>query len=204
MASARAERLKQHIDECKEVLAENNPQKAAKKVETMGRAYYNEKIDFGIKPIYDKFGNIIYESAENLKNLECLIIQMEIMLGQWIDEYNIKQLELDSMQKQKDNNNSTNAINISNTNTANATINQNISIDNAIKSINELSNDILDKKSKEYLEEILLAIESLKDTDKEKTKGKIIKVLKYIADKGIEVCIAILPYLGEIARLLKL
>lgn len=72
-----------------------------------------------------------------------------------------------------------------------------------MKSINEISNEILDEKDKRYLSEILYFINSLKEINKDKTKNKIVEVLKYIADKGIEVGIAVLPYLGEITKLLR-
>lgn len=89
--NAKASILQQHINKCKEILAKNNPKEAAEIIETIGRAYYYENDDFGIRPAYDKFGNTIYESNENLKNLKCLVVQMEIRLGQWTDECNAKQ-----------------------------------------------------------------------------------------------------------------
>ena len=82
--------LQQHINECKEILTKNNPKEAAETIETIGRAYYYENDDFNIRPAHDKIGNTIYESSENLKNLKCLIAQMEIRLGQWVDEHNAK------------------------------------------------------------------------------------------------------------------
>lgn len=85
--------LQQHINECKEILAKNNPKEAA---EIIGRAYYYENDDFGIRPAHDKFGNTIYESSENLKNLKCLIAQMEIRLGEYIDENSIQTQEKSS------------------------------------------------------------------------------------------------------------
>lgn len=197
MESAKVEQLRKHIDECKNILAKDNPKEAAEIIETIGRAYYYENDDFVIRPAYDKFGNTIYESNENLKNLKCLIVQMEVRLGQWADEYNIQQ-------KQNDNN-AINSININNqnNNTASATINQNINLKTTLKSINEISNEILDEKEKRCLSEILDSINSLKEMDKGKTKNKVVEVLKYIADKGIEVGIAVLPYLGEIVKLLR-
>lgn len=92
MESAKVEQLRKHIDECKSILAENNPRIAAEQIEIIGQAYYNEDMDFGIRPTYDKFGNTIYETSENLKKLKCLITQMEFKLAQWADEYNIKQI----------------------------------------------------------------------------------------------------------------
>ena len=93
MPNAKAETLQRHINKCKEILAKNNPKEAAETIETIGRAYYYENDDFGIRPAHDKIGNTIYESSENLKNLKCLIMQMEIRLGQWTDEHNTKQIQ---------------------------------------------------------------------------------------------------------------
>lgn len=42
-----------------------------------------------------------------------------------------------------------------------------------------------------------------KSGDKEKASKKLGSILKYVADKGIEVGIALLPYLGEISKLLQ-
>lgn len=204
MESAKVEQLKKHIDECKSILAKNNPQKAAEQIDKIYLAYYCGGEEFWIKPAHDEKGNVIYESNENLENLKCLIAQMEVRLGQWADEYNIQQSQLVYSEKQKQGD-KISAINIhnQNNNTANATINQNISLEATLKSINEISNEILDEKDKRYLSEILDSINSLKEINKDKTKNKIVEVLKYIADKGIEVGIAVLPYLGEIAKLLR-
>lgn len=204
MESIKAKQLRKHIDECEEVLAENNPRKAAEQIEMICQAYYCGGEEFSIKPAFDKMGNIIYESDENLENLKCLIKQMEVRLGQWADEYNTQQneLQLKLIEKQ---NNATNSININhqNNNTANAIINQNINLETTLKSINKISNEILDEKDKKYLENILREIDKLKEQNKEKTKNKIFGALKYIIDKGIEVGIAILPYLGEVAKILR-
>lgn len=204
MESAKVEQLRKHIDECEKVLAENNPRIAAEQIYKICSAYYYGGEEFWIKPAHDEKGNVIYESNENLENLKCLIAQMEVRLGQWADEYNIKQSQLTYNEKQK-RGDKMSAINIhnQNNNTANATINQNISLEATLKSINEISNEILDEKDKRYLSEILDSINSLKEINKDKTKNKVIEVLKYIADKGIEVGIAVLPYLGEIAKLLR-
>lgn len=90
-----------------------------------------------------------------------------------------------------------------NNNTANASINQNITIKSTIEDINKIPDNILEKEDKEYLEEILYSIEALKDKEKDKAKEKIFKVLKYIIDKGFEVGIVILPYLGEVSKILR-
>lgn len=95
-------------------------------------------------------------------------------------------------------------INNTNHNEANATSTVSITIDQTIKAINEISPEVLSAYEKEELEEKLSAIEVAKTSgNKEKLAGKVGNVLKYIADKGIEVGIAALPYLGEIAKLIQ-
>ena len=79
-----------------------------------------------------------------------------------------------------------------------------VSISNTIELINKLPADVLSNKEKEELEEKLSAIEVARTSgNKEKIVGKVGNVLKYIADKGIEVGIAALPYLGEISKLIQ-
>lgn len=79
-----------------------------------------------------------------------------------------------------------------------------VTVTQAIESINNLPDDILSKEEKESLEEKVASLELLtKSGDKEKASKKLGSILKYVADKGIEVGIALLPYLGEISKLLQ-
>lgn len=95
-------------------------------------------------------------------------------------------------------------INNTNHNEANATSTVSITIDQTIKAINEIPPEVLSADEKEELEEKLSALEIAKNTgNKEKISAKLGKVLKYVADKGIEVGIAALPYLGEITKLIQ-
>lgn len=129
------------------------------------------------------------------------------------DKRKIKEKIIEIIERNKENNSDTNlksnneSINIYNNpvnnNTANASINQNITIKSTIEDINKIPDNILDKETKEYLEEILYSIETLKEKNKDKAKEKVFKVLKYIIDKGFEVGIAILPYLGEVSKILR-
>ena len=82
-----------------------------------------------------------------------------------------------------------------------ATAQVTITIQQTIESIKSLPTNVLSDEDKEDLEDKLSAIElSSKRDDKQSTINKIGKVLKYITDKGVEVGIATLPYLGEIAK----
>ena len=87
--------------------------------------------------------------------------------------------------------------NIYNTNTANATANAQatITLDQTIGKLVSL----LPPDEIEELEEKLAALElSMKNGDKEKSSSKKSKVLKFIADKGIDVAIGVLPYLCKL------
>lgn len=87
---------------------------------------------------------------------------------------------------------------------ANANVTVVVTVTQAIESINNFPDDILSKEEKESLEEKVAALELLtKSGDKEKASKKLGVILKYVADKGVEVGIALLPYLGEISKLLQ-
>ena len=99
-------------------------------------------------------------------------------------------------------------INNTNQNEASSQANANatvvVTVTQAIESINNLPDDILSKEEKESLEEKVASLELLtKSGDKEKASKKLGNILKYVADKGIEVGIALLPYLGAISKLLQ-
>ncbi|WP_128425458.1 hypothetical protein [Gudongella oleilytica] len=101
-------------------------------------------------------------------------------------------------------------LNINNTNnnealsTAKASAAVNVTIKQTLESINNFPEDVLSKEEKESLEEKVASLELLtKSGDKEKASKKLGSILKYVADKGIEVGIALLPYLGEISKLLQ-
>lgn len=69
--------------------------------------------------------------------------------------------------------------------------------------IQKLPEDVLSQEDKDELEEKLAAVEVARNgKDKEKLASKVVNVLKYITDKGVEVGIAVLPYLGEIPKII--
>lgn len=109
--------------------------------------------------------------------------------------------EIEKLRLQQSILNINNSSNNTNTNTATASNQVAFTIDQAVKNINSLPENILSSEEKEILEDKLSAIElSLNKKDKESLIDKIGKTVRYISDKGIEVGIAILPYLGEIAK----
>lgn len=89
---------------------------------------------------------------------------------------------------------------INNQTTANATINQTITLAQTLQSIQEIPSSSLGDEDKERLEELLTSIEGLKNVNKEKTKDKISKVLSFLADKGTDVIIAVLPWILEVIK----
>ena len=138
-----------------------------------------------------------------MKLFDAFIEEDKIKIKEKIIEIRERNKKNNSDINSKSNNESINIYNNPiNNNTANASINQNITIKSTIEDINKIPENILDKEAKEYLEEILYSIETLKEENKDKAKEKVFKVLKYIIDKGFEVGIAILPYLGEVSKVL--
>lgn len=83
---------------------------------------------------------------------------------------------------------------------ANATINQTITLAQTLQSIQEIPSFSLSDEDKERLEELLASIEGLKNVNKEKAKGKISEVLWFLADKGIDAGIAVLPWILEVMK----
>lgn len=76
-------------------------------------------------------------------------------------------------------------INIKNISNAEAVANVNITLEQVINNINELSDDILSKEEKEDLEDKLRVLESVVNSgDKEKIKRKLIKIFNFALEKG--------------------
>lgn len=83
-------------------------------------------------------------------------------------------------------------------------ININISLDQAIENINQIPDDIMTKSEKEDLEDKLSGIDAaVRSGKKEKAKEKIFGVLKFLADKGADALIVMLPYLGQMAGMIQ-
>ncbi len=199
MTNEKAKKLQEHIKECKSILAIRDPREAMAAIQRIKKIYrnirnFNTDIYAEIQQPTNPFDTPHYRTCPNSpKRLEFLI--------DLIDEMEIYLAELNSEKDNQPKHDKITSINIHNT--ANATINQNISLETTIKFINELPSEILDKTSKEKLEELLCAIDTLKEKDKEKAKDKMTKALKYIADKGIDAIITCLPYLCEITKSFK-
>ncbi|WP_257939336.1 hypothetical protein [Campylobacter lari] len=196
MNKNKIEKLKQHIYKSKEILKEENPSKCWKQIEYIKEIYkniYYENFDI-VYPTIE--GEYYPKPSENdygmVESLQKMIERMEIYLAELEDES-------EKMKEDKKLININNDIKNNNTNTANATIFQNTTIEQALEELNKIPEDILDKNQKEEIENLLLAIDTLKEKDKTKTKEKIFSVLKYLSDKSIDAFISLLPYLGQIA-----
>ena len=199
MTNEKAKKLQKHIKECKSVLAKQDPSEAMAEIQRIKKIYrntrnFNTDIHAEIQQPKNPFDTPHYHTYPNSpKQLE--------FLRDLIDEMEIYLAELNSEKDNQPKHDKITSINIHDT--ANATINQNINLETTIKFINELPGEILDKTSKEKLEELLCAIDALKEKDKEKAKDKIVKALKYITDKGIDAIITCLPYLCEVTKFLR-
>lgn len=119
-----------------------------------------------------------------------------------LEREELKELnEIEKLRLQQSILNINNTTNNTNTNTATASSQVFFTIEQAMENIKSLPEHILSTEEKEILEGRLSALElSLNKKDKEALIDKLGKTIKYISDKGIEVGIAILPYLGEIAK----
>ena len=83
-------------------------------------------------------------------------------------------------------------------------ININVSLEQTIDSVSKIPDDVMSKEEKEELEDKLSGIDiAVKSGKKEKAKEKIGAVLKFVADKGVDALIAVLPYLGQIAGMIQ-
>lgn len=92
------------------------------------------------------------------------------------------------------------AINNNNVNDNNSNSVVCIDFNNITKIINEIPDTNICLAEKEQLEDKINAIELLlQKNDKKKAQDKLWSILKFVMEKGIDVSIALLPYLGQIA-----
>lgn len=83
-------------------------------------------------------------------------------------------------------------------------INVQISLEQAFSTIDNIPDEIMTKVEKENLEDKVSGIDAnIRSGKNEKAKEKICGVLKFLADKGADALIAMLPYLGQMAGLIK-
>ena len=92
------------------------------------------------------------------------------------------------------------AINNNNVNDNNSNSAVSIDFKNLTNVINEIPDESICLEEKEQIEDKINAIELLlQKNDKKKAQDKLWSILKFMIEKGIDVSIALLPYLGQIA-----
>lgn len=83
-------------------------------------------------------------------------------------------------------------------------INIQITLEQVTDVIQKIPDDIMSKEEKEDLKDKVSGIEAtVKSGKKDKAKEKIVSILRFLADKGADALIAMLPYLGQMARLIQ-
>ena len=189
-----------YIDECTACLEAKDTQ-MAEKLENTIVAVYSKDID-GIKVGLDRykaravtFGTVV--TFDYLGDIELL----KAKLVHYKEELEAEACKID-------NRTSIPAININNVNenssSANASNYMQVSYEQVIEFVHALPDTALSASDKEALEDKIGALElAVKNKDKKKAIDKVGGVMKFLVEKGVEVGIAVLPYLGQIAQTLQ-
>lgn len=200
---AKIDRLNEYILKCSEIIQSKDIKAASDLQDKIISVYEAE-----IPTIFNRLDNYHHYGASSPVDFIGDMIIIEAILENYKD--NIEkderkaERELEKLRLQQSiltiNNNNQNS-SLSN---SSATTTLTVSIDQTIENILKIPDEVLTPAEKEELEEKLSALEVAKNSkDKGKISSKIGSVLKYIADKGIEVGIATLPYLGEISKFIQ-
>lgn len=189
-----------YIDECTACLEAKDSQ-MAEKLENTIVGVYSKDID-GIKVGLDRYRArvvpvgkvIIYDYLGDIELLRAKLIHYKE--------------ELEAEEFKADMRASIPAININNvnenSNSANASNYTQVSYEQVIEFIHALPDTSLSASEKEALEDKIGALElAVKNKDKKKAIDKVGGVMKFLVEKGVEVGIAVLPYLGQIAQTLQ-
>lgn len=75
-----------------------------------------------------------------------------------------------------------------------------IQIGDVCESVDEIPKDVLSNDDKLKLKGMLAELEQAKSKDLGKKKEKIHDALKFAMDKGVDVVLAVIPYIGEVIR----
>lgn len=188
------ENLQKYINACEDNIGITEDMQE-KFIEEVLSVYSNE-ID-GITHHLDMYGYRSEGEAcdynTDIKKIKAILINYKDNLEMEVEK---RESELELARLQQGN------INVSaNANNANS-INISLTLEQAIENIHQISDDILRKEEKEEIEDKLCGISEAVKRDKGKAKDKIVAVLKFVADKGADALIAILPYLGQMAGVL--
>lgn len=187
-----------YILDCDETINSKDIKNADKLIDLIVSVYESE-----IPNITFRLSSYTYSDA-NPNPVNDLII-LKAILTNYKSEIELNEQHIqDDLEKLKLQQSIT-TINNQNNNTASANASSTniieISFNQAIKNISNLDN-ILNNDEKEELEDKLSAVKTATESkDRIKILNKIGNVLKFITEKGIEVGIAVLPYLGEVSKL---
>lgn len=188
------ENLQRYINACEYnmSIAEKEQEKFIEEVLSV----YSNEID-GITNHLDMYAYHLegetYDYNGDIKKIKSILINYKDNLEMEIEKGK-NELELARL-KQGSINVSANANNVN-------SINISLTLEQAIENIHKISDDILCKEEKEEIEDKLCGISEAVKRDKGKAKDKIVAVLKFVADKGADALVAILPYLGQMAGIL--
>lgn len=193
--------LNSYIEKCDENIEQKDQSKAEMLMDEVIGVFEAEIPDIKSQLTMYGWGAPSVNYFKDLAVIKAILINYRANLKR---EDDIRSAELEMLRLKQS------ILNINNTNnnealsTAEASVAVTVTIKQTLESINNLPDDILSKEDKESLEEKVASLELLtKSGDKEKASKKLGSILKYVADKGIEVGIALLPYLGEISKLLQ-
>lgn len=187
--------LQKYIDACDEVKSHSKTEKD-KLIDEIVNVYNNE-----IENIYD--GLDMYQWTNDVNDIDYNsdIRKIKAKLINYKDNLELEeQKRKDAIEiarlKQGNINLSANANNSNN-------ININITLEQVIKNIEQIPEEAMSNDDKDDLEDKLSVIDAaVKSGKKEKAKEKVVGVLKFLADKGADALIAVLPYLGQMAGMI--
>ncbi|KNZ40610.1 hypothetical protein [Acetobacterium bakii] len=139
----------------------------------------------------------IHAYTQDLEKLKSILINYKLDL-QREDKLRSDELRMLELKNQITiNNNNTNK----STAISSSLASVNLTINQTLESINQLPEEIIDDEGRQKLEEMLLIIEGMKSKkDKSGIKSKVGNVIKFIADKGVDVFIAVAPFLLQAAN----
>lgn len=90
------------------------------------------------------------------------------------------------------------SVSVSGVSNAASTVNVEIGISQASQQVQSLSEDVLSAEGKKELKLLLLSLEEMRGKPKNEAHPKLKKVLSWLADKGVDVAIAALPYIKSL------
>ena len=193
--------LNSYIEKCDENIERKDPSKAEILMDEVIGVFEAEIPDIKSQLTMYGWGESSVNYPKDLAVIKAILMNYRANLKR---EDDIRSAELEMLRLKQS------ILNINNTNhneassEANANVTVVVTVNQAIEGINNLPENVLSKEEKESLEEKVASLELLtKSGDKVRASKKLGAILKYVADKGIEVGIALLPYLGEISKLLQ-